>query len=117
VEREGNENNMLQPLQEYIGKVLELIVDYGDPSSLVEYQVLEFLRIGKRTCDRHKKYIPAEECYSVATSKENKNTLFLIPDVGSQEKAEECEMLKGGDKSMEELVSYKTLRKSSKGKK
>jgi hypothetical protein len=44
----------------------------------------------------------------VATSEENKNTLFLIPDMGSKEKAEEYEILKGGDKSMEELGGYKT---------
>jgi hypothetical protein len=96
--------------------VLELRVDYNNPSFLVEHQVLEFLRISKRTCDRHKKYIPAGEYYSMATSEENKNMLFLILDVGSGENAEEYEMLKGGDKSMEELGSYKTPQKIIQGR-
>jgi hypothetical protein len=82
---------MLNPLQEYVGEVLELRLDHGDPTSLVEQQVQEFLRNGKRTCDRYKKIIPAEECYSVATREENKNTLFLIPDIESQGKVQEVE--------------------------
>ena len=82
VEREGNESDMSNLLQEYVREVLELKVDHGDPTSLVEQQVQEFLRNGKRTCDRYKKIIPAEECYRVATREENKNTLFLIPEIG-----------------------------------
>lgn len=84
LEREGNESEISNPLQEYVGEVRELQVDYGDPASLVAQQVNRFLNIGKRTCDRYKKFIPAEECYSVATREENKNTLFLLPDVESQ---------------------------------
>lgn len=39
VEQEGNESEMLNPLQEYVGEVLVLRVDHGDPTSLVERQV------------------------------------------------------------------------------
>ncbi len=39
VERVGNESDMLNPLQEYVGKVLELRLDHGDLTSLVERQV------------------------------------------------------------------------------
>ena len=81
VEQEGNERDMLKPLQEYVGEVLELRVDYSNLASLVKQQVQEFLQISKRTCDRFKKNIPTEECYNVATREENKNTLFLILDV------------------------------------
>jgi hypothetical protein len=42
VERGGNESDMLKPLQEYVGKLLELRVDHGDPTSLVEEQVQNF---------------------------------------------------------------------------
>lgn len=58
-------------------------VDYSDPTSHVEEKVQEFLHNGKRTCDRYKKIIPTEDCYSVATREENKNTLFLIPNIES----------------------------------
>jgi hypothetical protein len=83
VEREGNESEMLNPLQEYAGKVLEMRVDHGDPTSCVKDKVQEFLRNGKRTCDKYKKIISAEDCYSVATIEENKNTLFLILGIES----------------------------------
>ena len=82
VEQEGNESDMLNPLQEYVGQVLELRLDYGDPTSLVAQQVQEFLRHSKRTCDRYKKIVPVKDCYSVATREENENTLFLIPGIG-----------------------------------
>jgi hypothetical protein len=105
---EGNESDMLNPLQEYVGKVQELRVYRGDPASLVKEQVQEFLRKGKRTCDRNKKFISAEKCYSVATREENKNTLFLIPDVGLLGEAEEqgYEALKGGDQAVEDLSGH-----------
>jgi hypothetical protein len=104
---EGNESDMLNPLQEY-REVLALRVDRGDPTSLVKQQVQEFLRIGKRTCDRYKKIIPAEECYSVATREENQNTLFLIPDVGLPREAEEhgYEAPEGGDQAVEDLSAH-----------
>ncbi|KUJ10914.1 uncharacterized protein LY89DRAFT_723432 [Mollisia scopiformis] len=81
VEREGDESDMLSPVEEHVGEVQELKVDHGDPASLVKQIVLEFFLKGKRTCDRYKKYVPADHCYNVATREENKNTLFLIPDV------------------------------------
>jgi hypothetical protein len=91
VEQEGNKSNMLNPLQEYVRKVLKLRLDHGDPTSLVEQHVQEFLRNGKRTCDRYKKIIPAKECYNIATREENKNTLFLILDIKSQREVQEAE--------------------------
>jgi hypothetical protein len=105
VEREGNESNMLNPLQEYVGKVEEMRVDHGDPTSRVEEKVQEYLRDGKRTCDRYKKIISAEDCYSMATIEENKNTLFLIPDIESQGEALEAEgqryeVVEEGDQTM-----------------
>jgi hypothetical protein len=118
VEREGNESVMLNPLQEYVGKVLEMRVDHGDPTSRVEEKVQKYLRDGKRTCDRYKKIISAEDCYSVATIEENKNTLFLIPDIESQEKEQEADgqgyqVADGGDQAMEGLqdheIPYKAI--------
>ena len=104
VEREGNESDMLNPLQEYVGEVLELRVDHGDPSSHVEQQVREFLHKGKRTCDRYKRYIPENECYSVATREENKNTLFLIPGLELQvEAAGQGQVPEGGVRTTEGL--------------
>ena len=58
--------------------------------------------MGKRTCDRHKKYIPADECYSVATRAENNNTLFLVPDVGYQTEVQRYEASESGGQAMEE---------------
>jgi hypothetical protein len=91
--------------------VLVLRVEYSDPTSLVEQQVQKFLYNGKRTCDRYKKIIPIEECYSVATREENKNTLFLIPAIESQGEAPEVEgqgyeIVEEGDQAMEGLKDY-----------
>jgi hypothetical protein len=88
VEREGNESDMLNPLQEYPGRVRVQRVERGDPTSSVAKAVQVFLDMGKRTCDRYKKFIPAEECYSMATRAENNNTLFLIPDLGYQKEGQ-----------------------------
>jgi len=74
---------MLNPLQEYAGKVLEMRVDHSDLTSRVKDKVQEFLRDGKRTCDKYKKIISAKDCYSMATIEENKNTLFLILGIKS----------------------------------
>ena len=111
VEREGNESDMLNPLQEYVGKVVEMRVDHGDPTSLVKDKVQEFLSKGKRTCDRYKRIISAEDCYSVATIEENKNTLFLIPGIESQGEAQEAEgqgyeVADRGDQAMEGLKGH-----------
>lgn len=54
-----------------------LLVKHDDPESLVAQKVASYLKMGKRVCDRNAKYIPAEECYKVATKEENKNTLFV----------------------------------------
>ena len=75
---------MMRPIEEY-ESVQELRVDPGDPSSLVERAVGEFLQKGKRTCDRDKIYLPADFCYAWATQPENQNALFLIPDVAAQD--------------------------------
>ena len=82
VERKGNENDMLNPFQEFAGYVRVQQVERGDPTSRVAQAVQVFLDMGKRTCDRYKKYIPVEACYDVVTKVENNNTLFLILDVG-----------------------------------
>ncbi|KAF4631824.1 hypothetical protein G7Y89_g6306 [Cudoniella acicularis] len=89
VEREGNENNMSNTLR--------------------EFHVVDFLRKSKRTCDRYHKYISAEECYSVAIREENRNTLFLVPDVGLQREAEGqgYQALEGGTQAMEGLENHK----------
>jgi hypothetical protein len=94
----GNKSELLNPLQEY-REVLALRVDRSNLTSLVKQQVQEFLHISKRTCNRYKKIIPAKECYSVATREENKNTLFLILDVGLLREVEEqgYKAPKGGD--------------------
>jgi len=102
VEREANERDVLNPLQEYAGRVRVQRVERGDPTSRVAQAVQIFLDMGKRTCDRNKKYIPADECYSVATKAENNNTLFLIPDVGYQTKGQRYEVPESGGQAMEE---------------
>lgn len=91
VEREGNESDILDPFQEYAGRERVQTVERGDPTSRVAQAVQVFLDWGKRTCDRYKKYIPAEECYSVATQAENNYTLFLIPNVGYQREGQRYE--------------------------
>lgn len=88
MEGDGKGSDKLNTLQEYVEVVLELRVDHGDPTSLVEQQVLDFLHKGKRTCDRYNRYLSPEECYSVATREENRNTLFLLPNVALQREAE-----------------------------
>ena len=102
VEREGNERDVLNPLQEYAGNVRVQQVERGDPTSRVAQAVQIFLDMGKRTCDRNKKYIPADECYSVATRAENNNTLFLIPDVRYQTEGQRYEAPESGGQAMEE---------------
>jgi hypothetical protein len=62
--------------------VASLRVDDGDPTSLVQQQVGEFLRQGKRTCDIDNVFLAEDECYQAAIRPENQNTLFLVPDVG-----------------------------------
>jgi hypothetical protein len=59
--------------------IQELHVDDGDPNSLVEQAVGEYLQKGKRTCNRYQRRLAADRCYATATQPENKNTLFLIP--------------------------------------
>jgi hypothetical protein len=81
VEREGNKRDVLNPLQEYTGRIRWQLIERGDPTSRVAQAVQIFLNISKRTCNRNKKYIPVDKCYSVATRAENNNTLFLIPDI------------------------------------
>jgi len=83
VKQKGNKSKILNPLQENVREVLVLRVNRSDLTSLVEQQVQNFLRNSKRTCDRYKKIIPTKNCYDVATKAENKNTLFLIPDIKS----------------------------------
>lgn len=81
VQQEGNENDIWDPFDEYPGRSQELQLDHGDLASLlVAEQVMAFLALGQRTCDRNKKHASAEECYDIATQTENNNTLFLIPD-------------------------------------
>ncbi|KAH8674847.1 hypothetical protein BGZ60DRAFT_526787 [Tricladium varicosporioides] len=84
VERDGNGTDILDPSQVYTEHVRMQKVPRGDPKSQVAQAVQVFLDMGKRTCDRYKRYIPAEDCYRVATSAGNNNTLFLIPDIGYQ---------------------------------
>jgi hypothetical protein len=100
VEREGNEHDLLNPLK--AGHVRSQTVERGDPTSHVAQAVQIFLDMGKRTCDRNKKYIPADECYSVATRAENNNTLFLIPDVGYETEGQRYEAPESGGQAMEE---------------
>jgi hypothetical protein len=102
VELEGNECDVLNPFQEYAGHVRVQRVERGDSTSHVAQAVRIFLDMGKRTCDRYKKYIPADECYSVATRAENNNTLFLIPDVGYEAEGQRYEAPESGGQAMEE---------------
>jgi len=74
---------MLNLLQEYARKVLKIKVNYSNLTSCVKDKVQEFLRNSKRICDKYKKIISVKDCYSVATIKENKNTLFLILGIES----------------------------------
>ena len=93
---------MLNPLQEYPGRDVRVQwVERGDPTSSVAEAVQVFLDMGKRTCDRYKKFIPAKECYSVATRAENNNTLFLTPDVGYQREGQRYEAPASGGQAME----------------
>jgi hypothetical protein len=94
---------MLNPLQENIREVLVLRVDRSNLTSLVEQQVQNFLRNSKRTCDKYKKIIPTKNCYDVATRAENKNTLFLIPDIKSQGKVQEADRV---DQAIEDLIGH-----------
>jgi hypothetical protein len=66
-----------------------LRVDDGDPTSLIQQQVGEFLRQGKRTCDIYNTFLAEDKCYDVAIRPENQNMLFLVPDVGHQRSLEE----------------------------
>jgi hypothetical protein len=87
VELTGNESDMSDPLQAPLGvkRPVQLVeVEDGDPNSRVAQQVHEYFLKGKRVCDKHKKYILGEECYAVATEKENQNTLFVIPNAELQ---------------------------------
>ncbi|KAF8852804.1 hypothetical protein BDZ45DRAFT_763049 [Acephala macrosclerotiorum] len=62
--------------------VREVRVVRGDPASRIAEQVKDFLDMGRRTCDKNKPYLPAEDCYREAVKEENQNTLFLITDAG-----------------------------------
>jgi hypothetical protein len=100
VELDSNESETLNLLPEYAGNARVIEVDYGDPTSLIAQRVNDFLTMGKRTCDRYKKYVPPEECYNVATREENKNTLFLIPDVESQANRQSYEAAEEGSHAL-----------------
>jgi hypothetical protein len=83
VDLERNVGSMMeQPLENKWKHANSLLVEQDDPESLVAQEVAKYLKMGKRVCDRNAKYIPAEECYRVATKEENENTLFLTQDVG-----------------------------------
>ncbi|KAH7364008.1 hypothetical protein BKA65DRAFT_532668 [Rhexocercosporidium sp. MPI-PUGE-AT-0058] len=84
LEVDSNESETLNLLPDDAKIVLEIKVEYGDPTSLVAQHATNFFNMGKRTCDRGKRYVPPRECYNVATSEGNKNTIFLMPDVKSQ---------------------------------
>jgi hypothetical protein len=98
----SNESDTLNLLPEYAGYERVVQVDNGDPTSLIAQQVNDFLSIGKRTCDRYKKYVPAGECYNVATREENKNTLYLIPDIESQANRQSYEVTEEGGHGLPE---------------
>ncbi|KFY68145.1 hypothetical protein V496_01265 [Pseudogymnoascus sp. VKM F-4515 (FW-2607)] len=83
-EQDGNATESLDQLLESNG-VFQLWVTDGDPNSLVEKQVIEFKDKGKRTCDKHKRHIAADECYNVATMAGNNNTLFVILEIKPEE--------------------------------
>lgn len=70
---------MLDPSQPY-AQAIELEVLQNDPTSLVERKAQEFWLQRKRTCNRHRRIIAAQDCYMVATAEGNNNTLFLIPE-------------------------------------
>ncbi|OAF56685.1 hypothetical protein VC83_07154 [Pseudogymnoascus destructans] len=84
VEQDGNVTETLDQLLESNG-VFQLWVDSGDPNSLVKQEVIELKDKGKRTCDKHKRHIAADECYHVATMAGNNNTLFVISEIKPEE--------------------------------
>lgn len=79
----------MEPPQQTSEPTKYLTVNYGDPDSLVAKRVAEYLKSGKRVCDRNGRYIPAVECYRVATQIENGNTLFLTRDVDREDEVME----------------------------
>jgi hypothetical protein len=93
--------------------VASLRVDDGDPTSLVQQRVGEFLRRGKRTCDIYNTFLPEDECYDVAIRPENQNTLFLVPDVGHQ--AEEHRGQTPEFQDPPDFIASNTYRESSQG--
>ncbi|KAL5351936.1 hypothetical protein ACLOAV_003798 [Pseudogymnoascus australis] len=83
VDLERNAGSMMeQPLENKQEHAKCLVVKHDDPESLVAQEVANYSKMGKRVCDRNARYIPAKDCYRVATKEENKNTLFLTNDVG-----------------------------------
>ncbi|OAF60543.1 hypothetical protein VC83_03557 [Pseudogymnoascus destructans] len=80
VEQDGMATECLDQLPESNG-VFQLRVDSGDPNSFVKQQVIELKDKGKRTCDKNKRHIAADECYKVATMAGNNNTLFVISEI------------------------------------
>jgi hypothetical protein len=95
--------------------VASLRVDDGDPTSLIQQQVGEFLRQGKRTCDIYNTFLAEYECYDVAIRPENQNTLFLVPDVGHQAGVEEHEAQAQQFQDLQDFIESNTYRESSQG--
>jgi hypothetical protein len=85
--------------------VQKLRVDCGDPNSLVEQAVRQYIQNGVRTRDKFKRYLAPSECYAVAIESDNNNTLFLVLDIKSQERVRELEAqaLQAGRKETERL--------------
>ncbi|KFY03092.1 hypothetical protein O988_01705 [Pseudogymnoascus sp. VKM F-3808] len=92
VEQDGNATETLDLLLESNG-VFQLWVDSGDPNSLIKQQVIELKDNGKRTCDKYKRHIAADECYHVATMAGNNNTLFVISEIRPEEDKQRREEL------------------------
>ncbi|KFY30354.1 hypothetical protein V494_08184 [Pseudogymnoascus sp. VKM F-4513 (FW-928)] len=92
VEQDSNATETLDQLPKSNG-VFQLWVDSSDPNSLIKQEVIELKDNGKRTCDKYKRHIAADECYHVATMVGNNNTLFVILEINPEEDKQRREEL------------------------
>lgn len=94
--REGkkSESEMFDPLRRYSNEQI-MQIPCADLASRVVEVVEMYLAIHMRACDKHKKYIPIEECYNVMAADGNNYTLFFIPDEEYKRQGQSLDVLEG----------------------
>ncbi|KAG9240847.1 hypothetical protein BJ878DRAFT_483468 [Calycina marina] len=89
-----SESEMFDPLRRYLNERI-IQIPCADLASRVVEVVEMYLAVRMRACDKHKKYIPTEECYNFIAADGNNHTLFFIPDEEYKRRGQSLDVLEG----------------------